>query len=355
VAHWKDGELLLNNYATRVSISASPIAVTILHFFNRWRRPDDLIALLPGYTPASVRRAARQLAASTMLVREGSPEARRDDKIAADWGAWLPDGGFHFATKNAPYVDPRWDARKRKSLLPTTPQPRFFKRYPRAPKVALPPLRPPSGEFLDVLHARKTHRTFSRRPVSVDQVSQLLGRVWGVQGWLETQEFGALAHKTSPSGGARHPGEVYVLAQRVDGLEPGLYHYDSIGHRLETISTGPVRSKAWRYCERQSHAREAAALFLMTAVFARTMWKYHHARAYRVVMLDAGHLCQTFCLVATWLGLGPFCTAALDDERIEKDLGIDGVNESVLYVAGVGRPGLPPAASRGAAAGRRRP
>jgi SagB-type dehydrogenase family enzyme len=116
-----------------------------------------------------------------------------------------------------------------------------------------------------------------------------------------------------------------------------------------------VRSKAWRYCERQSHAREAAALFLMTAVFARTMWKYHHARAYRVVMLDAGHLCQTFCLVATWLGLGPFCTAALDDERIEKDLGIDGVNESVLYVAGVGRPGLPPAASRGAAAGRRRP
>jgi SagB-type dehydrogenase family enzyme len=76
----------------------------------------------------------------------------------------------------------------------------------------------------------------------------------------------------------------------------------------------------------------------MTAVFERTMWKYPKGRAYRVVLLDAGHLCQTFCLVATWLGLAPFCTAALSDKLIEKDLQIDGINESVLYVAGVGYP-----------------
>jgi SagB-type dehydrogenase family enzyme len=73
-------------------------------------------------------------------------------------------------------------------------------------------------------------------------------------------------------------------------------------------------------------------------VFPRTMWKYQHARAYRVVLLDAGHLCQTFCLVATWLGLAPFCTAALKDTLIEKDLGVDGIRESVLYIAGVGLP-----------------
>jgi hypothetical protein len=68
------------------------------------------------------------------------------------------------------------------------------------------------------------------------------------------------------------------------------------------------------------------------------MWKYNYARAYRVVLLDAGHLCQTFCLVATWLGLAPFCTAALKDTLIEEDLGIDGISESALYVAGVGLP-----------------
>jgi SagB-type dehydrogenase family enzyme len=128
------------------------------------------------------------------------------------------------------------------------------------------------------------------------------------------------------------------MALRVKGLKAGLYHYHPAHHHLETINTHITRDKAWLYCARQDYARNAAALFLMTAVFQRTMWKYHHARAYRVVLLDAGHLCQTFCLVATWLGLAPFCTAAIKDTLIEEDLGIDGIHESVLYVAGVGLP-----------------
>jgi len=74
----------------------------------------------------------------------------------------------------------------------------------------------------------------------------------------------------------------------------------------------------------------------MTAVFGRPQWKYQSPRAYRAVLIDAGHLCQTFCLVATWLGLAPFCSMALADSRIEGDIGIDGISESVLYAAGVG-------------------
>jgi hypothetical protein len=66
------------------------------------------------------------------------------------------------------------------------------------------------------------------------------------------------------------------------------------------------------------------------------LWKYSYARAYRAAFIEAGHLCQTFCLVATWLGLAPFCSMALADSRIERDLGLDGVSESVLYCAGVG-------------------
>jgi SagB-type dehydrogenase family enzyme len=90
------------------------------------------------------------------------------------------------------------------------------------------------------------------------------------------------------------------------------------------------------YCADQRYFSGAAALFIMTAVFARTMWKYGRARAYRVVLLETGHLCQTFCLTATRLGLAPFSTAALRDSKIESDLGLDGISESVLYVAGVG-------------------
>jgi SagB-type dehydrogenase family enzyme len=71
-------------------------------------------------------------------------------------------------------------------------------------------------------------------------------------------------------------------------------------------------------------------------VFARTRWKYDYARAYRAVLIEAGHLCQTFCLTATSLGYAPFCTTAFADSKIEKALGIDGISESALYVTGAG-------------------
>jgi SagB-type dehydrogenase family enzyme len=159
-----------------------------------------------------------------------------------------------------------------------------------------------------------------------------------VQAYVDSDLFGSLPLKTSPSGGARHPIEVYLMALRVQGLEPGLYHYDARDHALERISPGATPQMARAYCADQPYAARSAALFIMTGVFARSMWKYRHARAYRVVLLDAGHLGQTFCLTATRMGLAPFSSAALNDTLIEQDLGIDGITESVLYVTGVGMP-----------------
>ena len=82
--------------------------------------------------------------------------------------------------------------------------------------------------------------------------------------------------------------------------------------------------------------RDAAFVVFLTAIFHRTQWKYDYPRAYRAVLAEAGHLCQTFCLTATWLGLAPFCTMALADTRIEKTLRVDGISESVLYAMGAG-------------------
>jgi SagB-type dehydrogenase family enzyme len=273
-----------------------------------------------------------------LLVSKDSSEAAYDSRITKEWSAWLPEGSFHFSTKDPVYVRDDWSVDRLKSALPKTPQPRIFKTAKGAAKTWLPQRSFPDSEFIRVLMARKTHRRFSNKQLTLEAVSQLLSLVWGVTGYLHSPIFGKLLHKTSPSGGARHPGEVYLMALRVKGLRPGLYHYHPGQHRLVTISMNATRAKAWQYCAYQDYVRKAAALFLMTAVFPRAIWKYQHPRAYRVVLLDAGHLCQTFCLVATWLGLAPFCTAALKDTLIERDLGIDGISESVLYVAGVGVP-----------------
>jgi SagB-type dehydrogenase family enzyme len=336
--YWKDSRLFFYDFARRLTVSGRPIACEVLDFFSEWRTPEEAVTRFAEYSRRSVCSTLCQLVKHGLLLRKNSPEALQDSKIAKEWAAWLPQGSFHFSTKDVPYIGDNWSSKRLKIILPESPPPKIFKVVKRAKKTVLPARAFPDSEFIRVLMTRRTHRRFSKQEVTLEAVSQLLSLVWGVTGYLHLPIFGKLLLKTSPSGGARHPGEVYLMALRVKGLNAGLYHYHPAHHRLETISTNATRDKASRYCAYQRYVGDAAALFIMTAVFPRTMWKYGHARAYRVVLLDAGHLCQTFCLVATWLGLAPFCTAALKDTLIEEDLGVDGINESVLYVAGVGIP-----------------
>src|SRR4029079_8914998 len=110
-----------------------------------------------------------------------------------------------------------------------------------------PDQRRTDSEFERVLLARKTHRDFSRKRVPLPVISTLLHHPWGVTGRIEAPPFGRLFHKTSPSGGARHPGEVYLLAMRVEGLAQGLYHYDCLHHRLNRIRSLSAVPKAVAY------------------------------------------------------------------------------------------------------------
>ena len=130
-------------------------------------------------------------------------------------------------------------------MLPKTPPPKLFKTI-KGERKALPPRNFPDSEFTRVLLARKTHRQFSRRELKLETISQLLSFVWGATGYLHSPLFGKLLRKTSPSGGARHPGEVYLMALRVKDLRPGLYHYHPGQHYLATISNNATRTKACR-------------------------------------------------------------------------------------------------------------
>ena len=336
LAYWQGGSLRIVNYLTRRMFSANPIALELIRFFFTPHTIQDALDEFSSYSRESVAQAILKLIDAQLLLEYGSPEWQRDALVESSWKPWLPAGGFHFLTKDAAYVGGDWTVEQKMKVLPTTPAPPQVKTIGAADPIALPrhPIDPDS--FFQTLHARRTHRTFAKGKVSLASVSKLLETTWGVQGYLETNVFGKLPYKTSPSGGARHPIEVYLMALRVDGLEAGTYHYQARDHFLEKLPVKASPRVARGYCADQPHVAEAAALFIMTGIFSRTMWKYHMARAYRVVLLDAGHLGQTFCLSATRMGLAPFSTAALKDSLIEKDLGIDGISESVLYVAGVG-------------------
>lgn len=337
VCYWDGGRMVFHNYATSRRIAAEPITCDILQFLDRWRSPRDLFRRFPQYDPSSLEAALRDLERSSILERSNRVARSGAGRAMEQWKDWNPAAGFfHFSTKDYFFeVDPKAADRALFELAKRHPKPPVSKHQARTRQFALPEPRT-AGEFPETLLARRTWRQFSRRAIPIGDLGTLLGLTWRVQRWMKVPGIGRFALKTAPSGGAMHPMECYVLVLRVAGLARGLYHYAADVHRLELVRRGARLAEVPRYLPNQGWYDGASAIVFMTAVFTRTQWKYRFPRAYRTVLIEAGHHCQNFCLLATWLGLAPFCTMALADSRIEKALGIDGVTESVLYAAGVG-------------------
>lgn len=336
VCYWSEEGLVFENYATRARTSAAPRTCAILDFFDRWRPAGELAARLPGYSPASLRKAVDHLTRRTLLQRSDCAESPAEKAMAA-WKDWNPAAGFfHFSTKDVPYeTDLEAIERALREKARTQPIPSPVKHYPRARQISLAAPKIES-EFPRVLLQRRTWRQLQRRRVPLRMLGELLWLTGRVQRWLRVPGIGRFALKTSPSGGAMQPIEIYVLALRIEGLAPGIYHYAADRHRLELLKRNVTPRYVTRYLPGQPWYEDAAALFLMTARFSRPQWKYTFARSYRAVLLDAGHLGQTFLLAATWLGLAPFCSMALADTVLERDLGVDGVTESAVFAAGFG-------------------
>jgi len=138
-AYWQNGQLCFHNFATRRTVSGKPITCELLAFFDRWRTSQEAVRHFTEYTQRSVRSTLAQLVRLGLLLRNNSPERKQDDRIANEWSAWLPQGSFHFCTKDAIYVDrSNWSSDRLKAALPKTPQPKLFKTVKEATKTALP-------------------------------------------------------------------------------------------------------------------------------------------------------------------------------------------------------------------------
>ena len=212
-------------------------------------------------------------------------------------------------------------------------KPATYKRYPSAPKIPLSPAQTEGGAPVwDVFRKRRSVRRFQDGPPQEAELSQLL---WAAQGiTLVSRGFG---YRTAPSAGALYPVETYLVIHAVEGIEPGVYHYGVAGHELDQLKTGDFRMDVARAALDQEIAHWANVVFIWTAVFERSKWKYKQ-RAYRYVYLDAGHIAQNVALGAVALGLGSCQIAALYDDEVNALLGVDGVDESAIYMTVVGEP-----------------
>ncbi len=198
-----------------------------------------------------------------------------------------------------------------------------------------------SGNAFDELMRRRvTCRNFdASRPVPLQTFSKVLERALAAQVKVQVTEDMAFLKKNVPSGGGLHPMEAYLIVQNVEGLTPGLYHYRADAHALEAMPApeGELGEFVMAAVAQQHWFRDAHVLVVLAPRFDRTFWKYRrHAKGYRVVALEAGHISQTLYLSATDLGLGAFITGAINEKHLERALGLDPVTQGALAISGFG-------------------
>jgi SagB-type dehydrogenase family enzyme len=212
-------------------------------------------------------------------------------------------------------------------------KPETYKSYPQYNSIPLSRSRIQPMLPLDTtLNQRKSIRSFTSCPLDEKQLAYLLWAATGIQRIERGHAF-----RTAPSAGALYPIETYLVLHRVTGIPAGVYHYSIQQHSIEELSIGNYQRQIMQATLGQTMSRDASVIMIWTAIFQRCKWKYRQ-RAYRYIYLDAGHVAQNLALTATSLNLGSCQIGAFYDKEVNAILGIDGVEESAIYLSAIGHP-----------------
>lgn len=188
-------------------------------------------------------------------------------------------------------------------------------------------------DFKSLVENRETLRKYTDSPLSLEELAYLL---WGTQGVKSVTEK-PVSKRTVPSAGSRHAFETYLLINNVEGLEPGLYRYLALEHKLAKLEAPEdINTILTEACLKQPHVKNSAVTFFWVAVPLRMTWRYCQ-RGYRYLYLDAGHVCQNLYLLAESIRCGVCAIAAYDDDLVNQALGLDGEEQFAIYIATLGR------------------
>ena len=341
VLSFESDEFLFHNYLEKQTFSANETALDIVRRLRAWTEIDALVAALPGYSRESIVRSVDQLIELSAVVVEESEQADREEQFTTSWlwGPWA--AAYHFSTKGGNFMSGEAAEAMLREQVKWNPSPPLHTPNPTAATPAKP--SPTYAEPFLTMSRRRTNRVLLDVPIGLAPLSDCLLFSVAITAIMLDPDAVDLPLKMTPSGGGRNPYEAYVCVRKVDGLAPGTYHYSAMERSFAAISSEPPPPFPGLMAGQDWTAPAAAVIFLV-ANFERTMWKYHNASAYRVTMIEAGHIGQNIMLAATKHGLAANGTGAFVAAEVEAALGLTKLTQSVVYAIVLGVPGQAPAA-----------
>lgn len=321
------------NFLTRSVFECSPEVIGLLASWDEWASTAE-IARAHGWSKSDLNAVVPQLLDFSALVTAGSPLAEQETKFSGQWNWGIPTALMHFCVQDAEFMTIEQAEARQIDRAGHVAQPDLLLKNATG-AIALPNALD-DNELLSLMARRRTNRTAAAPTITAQQLSDCLFAGMGITG--ETSNcVGALPLGMTPSGGARNPYEAYVVALGVEGLEPGVYHYSAADHDLGRISANHL-PKISELVGGQDWADAMPCLILLCARLDRTMWKYEDANAYRVVLIEAGHIGQNMMLAATRHGLSACPTAALSHSAIKRLLGLDRLTDAPIYALTLSTP-----------------
>jgi SagB-type dehydrogenase family enzyme len=330
---------VLQNFLTRHAIPCSGFAFDILSRAGAWMEPHQFFAIYPSVPPAEVTANLEALGAHGFLVAEGTEPARFDLEYEAFWKWDATAGLYHFGLKDPPYLNPQqaqaW-MEYRSATQPAVPLFATNEGYEVVHSLPKPDL---SQGLLEIMSRRRSIRAFLPEPMKLEALRDCLFAGMGITGFLDThlpEATRKLPLKMTPSGGGRNPYEAYAYVLNVEGLAPGVYHYSAIDNTLGLVTATP-------HCTPndllvgQYWADQANAIIMLAANFERTMWKYPNPTAYRVILIEAGHIAQNISLAAADHRLTTTPTAAINDSHAHTLLRLDWIKQTMVLAILVGK------------------
>lgn len=143
-----------------------------------------------------------------------------------------------------------------------------------------------------------------------------------------------------PSGGARHPLELYLLTQHGDRGEYSVFWFDPLTQELNLQNRDITKRQIDNACFGKGGVVSSSLIVVLTCRWLRHSWKYRYSRSYRMVLLELGHAIQSLNLNFRARGIDVFQCPSIDDAKWTDLLSIeDDCNEAPLYVLSLGTGG----------------
>lgn len=215
----------------------------------------------------------------------------------------------------------------------------FFRRRPHDGRegIDLSGQRVPLCMPLDAaIAARRSPAAFAPAPIGRELFATMLHLAYGPTR-DRTHEGYPYPFRAAPSAGALYPLDVFACVHHVDGIEPGVYYVDPHGPALFAFPDAPQPDVLAQAFVQPDLFGDSCFVVLLAAVFERSVFKYGN-RGYRFVLIEAGHVAQNLGLAAAAAGLAAQNFGGYRDREVDRAMGFDGLDTSVVYAVGIGAP-----------------